>query len=101
MKWVGENIARIGEKFDRIFKTNLCMSCINMKFKHTEETEFLDKVKNAERALNERAGKWSYHIFSKHCDEFYCCLRCCDFGLYKNSLVNDSGNYFVCSEFIY
>ena len=53
MKWVGENIARIGEKFDRIFKTNLCMSCINMKFKHTEDTEFLDKVKNAERALNE------------------------------------------------
>lgn len=52
-KFTGENISRIGEKFDRIFKTNLCMSCINMKFKHTEDTEVLDTIKNAERALNE------------------------------------------------
>lgn len=52
-KYVGENISRIGEKFDRIFKTTLCMNCINMKFKYTEDTEVLDTIKNAERALNE------------------------------------------------
>ena len=52
-KWTGENISRIGEKFDRIFKTNLCMSCIKMKFKNTEDTDVLDIIKNAERALNE------------------------------------------------
>ena len=52
-KYVGENIARIGEKFDRIFKTTLCMNCVNMKFKYTEDTEVLDTIKNAERALNE------------------------------------------------
>lgn len=52
-KLIGENISRIGEKFDRIFKTDLCMSCINMKFKDTEDTEVLDTIKNAERALNE------------------------------------------------
>ena len=52
-KFIGENIARIGEKFDRVFRTNLCMSCINMKFKNTEDTEVLDTIKNAERALNE------------------------------------------------
>ena len=53
IKYVGENIARIGEKFDRIFKTDLCMNCVNMKFKYTEDTEVLDVIKNAERALNE------------------------------------------------
>lgn len=53
IKYVGENIARIGEKFDRIFKTTLCMNCVNMKFKYTEDTEVLDTIKNAERALNE------------------------------------------------
>lgn len=53
IKSVGENISRIGEKFDRIFKTTLCMSCVNMKFKYTEDTEILDTIKNAERALNE------------------------------------------------
>lgn len=52
-KWTGENISRIGEKFDRIFKTNLCMNCIKMKFKNTEDTDVLDIIKNAERALNE------------------------------------------------
>ena len=52
-KYVGENIARIGEKFDRIFNTTLCMNCVNMKFKYTEDTEVLDTIKNAERALNE------------------------------------------------
>lgn len=52
-KWVSENLARISEKFDRNFKTNLCMSCINMKFKLTEDTEVLDNIKNAERALDE------------------------------------------------
>lgn len=52
-KWVSENLARISEKFDRLFKTNLCMSCIDMKFKHTEDTDVLDTIKNAERALNE------------------------------------------------
>ena len=51
-KWTGENISRIGEKFDRIFKTNLCMNCIKMKFKNTEDTDVL-VIKNAERALNE------------------------------------------------
>lgn len=53
IKYVGENISRIGEKFDRIFKTTLCMNCVNMKFKYTEDTEVLDTIKNAERALNE------------------------------------------------
>ena len=52
-KWTGENISRICEKFDRVFKTNLCMSCIKMKFKNTEDTDVLDVIKNAERALNE------------------------------------------------
>ena len=52
-KWTGENISRICEKFDRMFKTNLCMSCIKMKFKNTEDTDVLDVIKNAERALNE------------------------------------------------
>ena len=52
-KYIGENISRICEKFDRILKTDLCMSCINMKFKNTEDTEVLDIIKNAERALNE------------------------------------------------
>lgn len=52
-KVVSENIGKICEKFDRILKTNLCMSCIEMKFKHTEDTEMLDIIKNAERALNE------------------------------------------------
>lgn len=53
IKYVGENISRIGENFDRIFKTTLCMNCVNMKFKYTEDTEVLDTIKNAERALNE------------------------------------------------
>lgn len=52
-KFIGENITRLGEKFERIFKTDLCMICINMKFKYTEDTEILDTIKNAERALNE------------------------------------------------
>lgn len=52
-KWTGENISRICEKFDRMFKTNLCMNCIKMKFKNTEDTDVLDVIKNAERALNE------------------------------------------------
>lgn len=52
-KWVSENLSRISEKFDRIFKTNLSMCCIDMKFKHTEDTDVLDTIKNAERALNE------------------------------------------------
>ena len=52
-KWTGENISRICDKFDRVFKTNLCMSCIKMKFKNTEDTDVLDVIKNAERALNE------------------------------------------------
>ena len=52
-KWTGENISKICEKFDRILKTNLCMSCVNMKFQNTEDTDVLDIIKNAERALNE------------------------------------------------
>ena len=52
-KFIGENISKICEMFDRILKTDLCMSCINMKFKNTEDTEVLDTIKNAERALNE------------------------------------------------
>ena len=52
-KYIDENISKISEKFDRILKTDLCMSCIYMKFKNTEDTEVLDIVKNAERSLNE------------------------------------------------
>lgn len=52
-KFTSENIGRICARYDRILKTNLCMSCIDMKFKHTEDTDVLDIIKNAERALNE------------------------------------------------
>lgn len=53
IKYVGENIVRIGEKFDRILKMDLCLSCIDMKFNKTEDTKVLETIKNAERALNE------------------------------------------------
>ena len=52
-KITSENIGNICARYDRILKTNLCMSCIDMKFKHTEDTDVLDTIKNAERALNE------------------------------------------------
>lgn len=52
-KITDEHIGYICARYDRILKTNLCMSCIEMKFKHTEDTDVLDTIKNAERALNE------------------------------------------------
>lgn len=52
-KITDEHIGYICARYDRILKTNLCMSCIDMKFKHTEDTDVLDTIKNAERALNE------------------------------------------------
>ena len=52
-KYISENLAKIGEKFDRILKTKLCMSCIKMPFANTENTEILDTIKNAGRSLDE------------------------------------------------
>lgn len=52
-KVTSEYIGYVCARYDRILKTNLCMSCIDMKFKHTEDTDVLDTIKNAERALNE------------------------------------------------
>lgn len=53
MEWIvlwvaficGENIVRIGEKFDRILKMDLCLSCIDMKFNKTEDTKVLETIK--------------------------------------------------------
>lgn len=52
-KIANENLGRINERFGRILETKLCMSCINMKFVNTEDTEVLDIIKNAQRAINE------------------------------------------------
>lgn len=52
-KITDEHIGYICARYDRILKTNLCMNCIEMEFKHTEDTDVLDTIKNAERALNE------------------------------------------------
>lgn len=52
-KLTGEKLAEINEKFMRILSTKLCMSCIDMKFVNTEDTEVLDIIKNAQRAINE------------------------------------------------
>lgn len=52
-KFTGEKLAEINEKFMRILETKLCMSCINMKFVNTEDTEVLDIIKNAQRSINE------------------------------------------------
>lgn len=52
-KITSEYIGNTCARYDRILKTNLCMSCIDMKFKNTEDTDVLDMIKNAERALNE------------------------------------------------
>ena len=52
-KITSEYIGNTCARYDRSLKTNLCMSCIDMKFKNTEDTDVLDIIKNAERALNE------------------------------------------------
>lgn len=52
-KFTSEKLAEINEKFKRILETKLCMSCINMKFANTEDTEVLDIIKNAQRSLDE------------------------------------------------
>lgn len=53
VKIMDENLSRINENFGRILDTKLCMSCINMKFEYTEDTEVLNLIKNAQRSLNE------------------------------------------------
>ena len=52
-KIADENIIRINENFGRILDTRLCMCCVDIKFENTENTEVLDAIKNAQRALNE------------------------------------------------
>lgn len=52
-KFTSEKLAEINDKFKRILETKLCMSCIEMKFENTEDTEVLDIIKNAQRAINE------------------------------------------------
>lgn len=52
-KFLTENVRRINENFARLLETELCESCINMKYEYTEDTEVLDMIKNAQRALNE------------------------------------------------
>ena len=52
-KFLSENLGRINENFARILETDLCMSCINMRFEYTEDTEVLDLIKNAQKSLNE------------------------------------------------
>ena len=52
-KIADENLIRNNENFARVLETDLCMSCINMRFQDTEDKEVLDVIKNAQRALNE------------------------------------------------
>ncbi len=52
---ISQNLDRINERFGRILETQLSMNCINMRFEDTEDTEALDYINNAQRALNETA----------------------------------------------
>lgn len=53
LKVADENLNRINENFGKLLEVDLCMSCVNMKFEHTEDKEVLDIIKNAQRSLNE------------------------------------------------